>query len=99
MTVDFNHYLIVIKTELHDNWKPATAMVGVAILVTVVWGKVAVVGFGLVVFGSYVAFGPSIKVMTYLDMKGFLIIGALVGCLYARTRVELLEYPFGAFVS
>lgn len=79
MTVDFNHYLIVVKTELQDNWKPATAMVGVAILVTVVWGKVAVVGFGLVVFGSYVAFGPSIKVMTYLDMKGFLIIGALVG--------------------
>ena len=79
MHVDFNHYLIVVKTELQENWKPATAMVGVAIIVTVVWGKVAVVGFGLVVFGSYVAFGPSIKVMTYLDMKGFLIIGALVG--------------------
>ena len=77
--VDFYSYLAVIKTELKENWKPAVAMVGIAIVVTAVWGKVAVFGFGLVAFGGYVAFGPSIKVMTFLDMKGFLIIGALAG--------------------
>jgi hypothetical protein len=79
MQIDFKHYLTVIQTELQANWKPLTAMAGVAILVTVIWGKVALIGFGLVCFAGYIVLGPSIKVMNYLDLKGCSSAAVLIG--------------------
>lgn len=79
MQIDITYIYTTVKKQAEENWKPTTALVGVAILVATIWGKRAFIGLSLIYIGGFAAFGPSIKVVTYLDLRGFLIVSALIG--------------------
>ncbi len=78
-------YLSNIKDHLHTiqpYWKPAVGFTGVAILVAAVWGRIAVIGFGLASVALFAAWGPSIRVMSWVDLKDPLVACVILGNSY-----------------
>ncbi len=63
-----------LRTEVTTNWKTGVVMIGVAVVVDQVYGRVAAVGVVLLTVSNYQIIGRQIKVGSWRDLRGFLIV-------------------------
>jgi len=68
-----------LRAEVTTNWKTGVVMVGVAVVVGQVYGKVAVAGVVLITISNYQIVGRQIKVISWMSLRKFLIVIVMVG--------------------
>lgn len=65
--------------QMPSDPKKSAKWIGLATLIASIWGRKAAASVALAGLGVHQTFGPNIQIMNIFDLKGFLIIGVLLG--------------------
>jgi hypothetical protein len=68
-----------LRTEVTANWKTGVVMIGVAVVVGHIYGRVAAVGIVLLTVSNYQIVGRQIKVISWMSLRKFLIVLVMLG--------------------